>query len=175
MPKIIENVRLTILREARPILLKHGYDQLTLRDVAKACGIAPGTIYNYFDSKEDLAFSVFDADWQPMLVQLAAFANTVCSPIEGLRLAVANVRELITVYGNAWVQYRNIYRSSPFLLEQHEQITTDLNNVLYPMLLRFQPNCPPVLGRFISLTVIALAAEKNASFDTYLPIFEKLL
>lgn len=174
VPKIIEDVRLTILREARPMLLQHGYDRLTLRGVAKASGIAVSTIYNYFESKDALVYGIFDADWQPMLLKLAAFTNNVCSPIEGLRMAVASVRELIIVYGSAWIEYRNIYRSSPFLIQQHEKIISDLNSVIHPMMLRFRPEYLPVFSYFLSQTILALAAEANTQFDTFLPIFEKL-
>ena len=174
MPKIIEDVRLTILREARPILLTLGYDRLNLRGVAKASGIAVSTVYNYFDSKDALVRAIFEEDWQPMLVQLRTFANIVCTPIEGLRMSVATIRELITVYSTAWIQYRNIYRSSIILAENHELIIQDMFDIIHPMMLRFQPDYNPVLSRFLVQTVVALAAEKNVQFDTCLPIFEKL-
>ncbi len=174
MPKKIEDVRLTILREARPILLKLGYDSLNLRDVAKASGIAVSTVYHYFDSKDDLVFHIFDADWQPILEQIAAFSETVCDPIEGLRMTVYSIREFITVYSTAWIQYRTIYRSSTILAQQHEQIIQEIYRIIHPMMLRFQPDYKPILSRFLSQTVVALAAEKSQQFDTYLPIFEKL-
>ncbi len=174
MPKIIEDLRLTILREARPILIKQGYDRLNLRDVAKASGIAVSTVYNYFDSKDDLVYNIFMGDWQPILAQLTVFASTVCSPIEGLRMAVASVRELVSVYSSAWVQYRNIYRSSPILIQHHEHFIQDLYGVIHPMMLRFYPDFDPIISRFLAQAVVALAAEKKQQFDTLLPVFERL-
>ena len=64
MPKILENVRDEILEKARKILMEEGAEQLTMRHVADACGIAPGTIYNYFDSKEKLLAVVLFDDWR---------------------------------------------------------------------------------------------------------------
>ena len=64
MPKILENVRDEILEKAIKILIEEGAEQLTMRHVADACGIAPGTIYNYFDSKEKLLAVVLFDDWR---------------------------------------------------------------------------------------------------------------
>ena len=38
MPKVLEHMRETILHAARQALLTNGYDALTMRGVAKACG-----------------------------------------------------------------------------------------------------------------------------------------
>lgn len=40
-------------------LASHGYDQLSVRSVAKRAGVAPATAYNYFSSKEHLMAVVF--------------------------------------------------------------------------------------------------------------------
>ena len=58
MPKIIENLRQTLLSAARTLLLREGYAALTIRRVAAISGIAVGTVYNYFPSKELLAAAV---------------------------------------------------------------------------------------------------------------------
>lgn len=64
MPKIIENVRESLIAEARKQVLESGYSTLSIRAVAKACGIATGTVYNYFESKEVLVASFMAEDWQ---------------------------------------------------------------------------------------------------------------
>ena len=53
MPKIIENVKELILDTSEKLLFQVGYKGFTIRGVAKRCGIAPGTIFNYFASKEE--------------------------------------------------------------------------------------------------------------------------
>ena len=54
MPKIIDNLREALIKEAKYQVNKYGYAGMTIRSVAKECGIGIGTIYNYFKSKEDL-------------------------------------------------------------------------------------------------------------------------
>lgn len=43
-----------ILDTAMRLFAQKGFDRTTIDDVAEACGVAPGLIYHYFDSKIDL-------------------------------------------------------------------------------------------------------------------------
>ena len=44
--------RETILRTARRLFAENGYDDTRTRDIADAAGIAAGTLFNYFQTKE---------------------------------------------------------------------------------------------------------------------------
>lgn len=63
MPKLIENAKEKIITEGRKILLNKNYKELSIREIAKQCGIAVGTFYNYFSTKEDLVIEIFKDDW----------------------------------------------------------------------------------------------------------------
>ena len=54
MPKIIENLENRLISEAKKQIAEAGYNAVTIRSVAKACGVGVGTVYNYFESKEAL-------------------------------------------------------------------------------------------------------------------------
>ena len=64
MPKIIENIRENLMAEARKQVMELGYSAMTIRSVAKACGVGVGTVYNYFPSKDMLVASFMLTDWQ---------------------------------------------------------------------------------------------------------------
>jgi TetR/AcrR family fatty acid metabolism transcriptional regulator len=49
-----------ILDAAGAVFAERGFHQTTIRDVARRAGVADGTIYNYFTSKSDLLFALFD-------------------------------------------------------------------------------------------------------------------
>ncbi len=49
-----------ILDAATHVFAEKGFDRATIRDVAKAAGIADGTIYNYFDNKTALLLGILD-------------------------------------------------------------------------------------------------------------------
>ena len=52
--------RMKILKEAANLFKKHGFSQTTTRDIARATGIATGTLFNYFATKEDLVLALVD-------------------------------------------------------------------------------------------------------------------
>ena len=72
MPKVIENLELRLSEEARHQVEQSGYSALTIRSVAKACGVGVGTVYNYFPSKESLAASYMLRDWESCRAVLLA-------------------------------------------------------------------------------------------------------
>lgn len=72
MPKVIENLELRLSEEARHQVEQAGYGALTIRSVAKACGVGVGTVYNYFPSKEALAASYMLRDWKSCYAALQA-------------------------------------------------------------------------------------------------------
>ncbi len=174
MPKAIDDLHNTLLREARPILLEHGYEQLTIRNVARICDVAVGTVYRYFDSKDALVSEIMHSDWDPTLERMRAFVATVDNPLDGLRMITDCIRDFIKLYATAWMQYRMIYRSSDALSRQHTGFIRDVASVIHPMMVRFQPDYSPVLSDFVARTVFAAAAERDLAFETMLPVYEKL-
>ena len=70
MSRIIENPHQLILDTARSILFSKGYSELSMRNVAKQCGIAIGTIYNYFPTKRDLVVDMMSGYWKEYFVIL---------------------------------------------------------------------------------------------------------
>ena len=44
-----------------------GYFSTSMQDIAKECGISKGTLYNFFESKEDLLVQVIDSGYQKMM------------------------------------------------------------------------------------------------------------
>lgn len=70
MPKIIEDVRRMLLAEAKKQVAERGYAKATIRSVAGACGLAAGTVYNYFPSKDMLIASFMAEDWKECLSRI---------------------------------------------------------------------------------------------------------
>ncbi len=51
--------RESILKAAEKVFAEKGFHMARIADIAKLAGVAEGTIYIYFDSKEDLILSIF--------------------------------------------------------------------------------------------------------------------
>ena len=64
MPKIIEHLEERLVEEARRQAKTGGYTAMTIRSVARNCGVGVGTVYNYFPSKDALAAAFLLQDWK---------------------------------------------------------------------------------------------------------------
>lgn len=53
-----QECRARILEKALQLFADRGFDQTTTRDIAQASGVAAGTMFNYFPSKETMAMSM---------------------------------------------------------------------------------------------------------------------
>ena len=52
-----------ILRVSRELIRTQGWDGVSIRSVAAACGVSVGSIYNYFDSKAALVGAAVESVW----------------------------------------------------------------------------------------------------------------
>ena len=80
MPKIIENLEARLIDEAKRQLEESGYSALTIRSIAKACGVGIGTVYNYFPSKDDLLASYMLGDWNECVSTICRVSESAQTP-----------------------------------------------------------------------------------------------
>ena len=98
MPKIIENVKEKLLIEARKQVMEQGYSAMTIRSVAKACGVGVGTVYNYFDSKDMLVASFMLTDWLRCMRNIQQFCEEEKQPPEVLKCVYDELEYFIHQY-----------------------------------------------------------------------------
>jgi AcrR family transcriptional regulator len=56
-----EEKRRNIAFACKDILLAHGINNITISQIAKTAGVGKGTIYEYFENKEDIVFEIITA------------------------------------------------------------------------------------------------------------------
>src|SRR5215510_11425914 len=84
-----------ILTAAERIFARHGFFAAKVSDVAKEAGVADGTIYLYFKSKDDLLISLFERRMQQVNDMLRGAVAKVKSPREQLRAFVTAYLQLV--------------------------------------------------------------------------------
>ena len=75
MPKIIENLESRLIAEAKHQISQEGYASMTIRSVAKGCGVGVGTVYNYFTSKDELTAAFMLEDWKKCMTVIEAVST----------------------------------------------------------------------------------------------------
>jgi TetR/AcrR family fatty acid metabolism transcriptional regulator len=74
-----------ILRAATQVFARRGFFQSQVADIAREAGVAAGTVYLYFRSKDDLLVSIFERTMRDTLAEGRAAIGGVDDPAERLR------------------------------------------------------------------------------------------
>jgi TetR/AcrR family fatty acid metabolism transcriptional regulator len=74
-----------ILRAAIRIFANHGYFNSKVADIAREAGVADGTVYLYFKSKEEILHSIFDRNMEEAIAEGRKQIENVSDPREKLR------------------------------------------------------------------------------------------
>ena len=74
-----------ILRAAIDVFASRGFFNAQVADVARAAGVAAGTVYLYFESKDDLLVSIFERTMREAIAEGRAAVAPVRDPVEQLR------------------------------------------------------------------------------------------
>ena len=75
-----EEKRRNIALSCRELLLEHGIENLTISQIAKTAGVGKGTIYEYFNNKEEIVFeimTVFIAEYEKNLSEIVSEETSV--------------------------------------------------------------------------------------------------
>ena len=166
MPKIIENVREQLLAEAKKQISERGYASTTIRSVAGALGLAVGTVYNYFESKEMLIGSFVYEDWKKHLAYMQSIPSddpyVLISGIYGsLRAFEADNARL---FADADAAKRISVGSS----DRHKMLRGQISALVKPV-------CKTdIEADFIAEALISWSVE-GTDFDTLYTILEKII
>lgn len=107
-----------ILNAAKIVFGEHGFEKAKMVDIAKRSGLAAGTLYNYFESKERIFQSLIEKQLGEAAGRFAAIAEKELPPKESLSALVKEVfafmednRDMVEIFvsmgiGNTWSMTR---------------------------------------------------------------------
>ena len=82
MSQKIDNAKETLMEQCRLFLLQN-HDgrcgRFNVRDLTARCGMASGTFYHYFKSKDELVLLVMERDWSAIIDEIEPIAGQNCS------------------------------------------------------------------------------------------------
>ncbi len=120
-----------ILRAAVDVFAQNGYFNAKVTEIAKAAGVADGTIYLYFDGKEDLLITIFREYTRNYLHELEKKLAGVNHADERVRITIAHHLETL---GNdralAVVSQVELRHSLKFMSLLSQQEVADYLNIL---------------------------------------------
>ncbi len=118
--------RRQVMDGARAVFLSAGFDGASMNDIARAAGVSKGTLYAYFDSKEQLFEALIREERSQQAERLCAFPADASDPGGQLRAfgrrliemmarpeTVAHVRVVIAATGKFPRLGRAFYEAGP--------------------------------------------------------------
>lgn len=144
-----------ILQQSAELFAEKGYDALSLRDIANACGMKAPSLYNHFKDKETLYRAVLQTVFAKQAPQLLSCFQADESPEEQLKnfihtacLAVSKdsifsslfLRELLSSEGQ-YIQFLA------------EEVMSETCEAIHDVLVKIEPKCD---SHFMTTSLVGL-------------------
>jgi TetR/AcrR family transcriptional regulator, fatty acid metabolism regulator protein len=145
-----------ILQVAEEVLMEKGYHETSMDEIAARVGIAKGTVYLHFPSKEDLVVTIFARDMQQ-------FLQAVEAAIEGAAASELTARAKLEAVLH--FLYGGLFSKRAQLLSTM-YTTTDLRRFFHE-----KGTCMRDMWDHLATRITALLEEGKAAgeFDTSIP------
>lgn len=123
-----------ILEASRDIVAKNGPSGLTMRDVAQACGIALGSLYNYFPSKSDLLIATIESVWEEifsndLVKQSGSFVDFVDQWYDRARLGTKKYPNFFNLHSFSFASAQKP-KARQTMLDYFERVKQNLKQAL---------------------------------------------
>ena len=86
----IDQIKSDLLKKGREYFIRYGLKKTSVEELAKAAGIAKGSFYKFFDSKEDLFLAIHEESEKKMRADLIQKLESAVEPAEKLRSLLKN-------------------------------------------------------------------------------------
>lgn len=79
-----DTLRATLLESARRITDEKGIEAVNIRSLARRAGVAAGTVYNYFSSKDEILLALTEEYWRQTLSEMneVITAHSFCGQLQ---------------------------------------------------------------------------------------------
>lgn len=186
MPKLIDDPKQEILKQAKIILVHKGFEALNMRTVAKECRFAVGTIYNYFPTKDDLLAQLMADYWEEYYEVLEKIDQEEFDLLSKLRKMYEQLEIFLDTFLETWLKMNRDphYHHSKEGFKRKEDFIEKLiikmetlireENILVKHLISFEVTTYEI-SKFIILNFLMMAQMKQFKYDSFEKILKALL
>lgn len=83
-----ENKKDRIIKAAIQVFAKHGYERGTVSEIAKLANIAKGSFYQYYGSKEEIIYDLFDMIFSKFMASWKKIVEADATPEKKIELLI---------------------------------------------------------------------------------------
>ena len=161
MPKIIENVRGMIIEEAQKQITANGYESVTIRSIARECGLGLGTFYNYFKSKDMLIATFLLEDWQKRIAIIKEQTKDESDPMKVVQILYTGVNDFIRFHSNIFTSPSAIKTFSTTSPEYHKFVRDQVAGPIRNSCILAGIENPDFLSLFVAESVVTWTVAKK--------------
>ena len=157
-----EEKRRAIALACSELLLEHGIGNLTISQIAKTAGVGKGTIYEYFENKEDIVFEIITTymmEYEVKLFEIIGESQTTKEKVYHF---------LSLLFSDENTKQLNLYRE--FLAISLTNGTEEMAAFSIECKMRFASILDQIIGESVTRGEIRVEASKLSSM---ILIFEK--
>ena len=173
MPKIIENVRGKLIDEAKKQIAENGYENVTIRSIAKGCDLGLGTFYNYFKSKDMLIATFLFEDWSDRIERVSERHINETDPMTVVRSLYNEVSDFINAYKNIFTSQSAIKTFNISSPEYHKFVRKQVAEPIYNSCVLAELENAEFLSLFAAEAVVTWTVAKK-DYDEIAAIVSKL-
>jgi len=181
MPKILTNVREDILRISRAILETEGYNAFSMREVSSRCGIALGTIYNYYRTKDEIISEIILSDWDLANKRMETVIASGASEIDKLEEIFHSLKDFVHDFHSLWLEMamnrKNACNMESRVNRQNDYriLIKDKIKSATPSIVRNYKGDHEFLYDMLSRCFISYCQDREFDFKNFRALFRELL
>jgi len=132
-----EVIRQNLLQKGKDLFIKYGLKKTSVDDLVKATGIAKGSFYKFFDSKESLFMAIHEESEASMQKNMLQKLETITDPTEKLRTFFTDTFLLLEedpllrmVFQKDEMENLSSFMASEQFLEHYKQDITFMHSLI---------------------------------------------
>lgn len=157
-----------ILEKAMEIALREGVDRVSIRKLAAACGIAVGSVYNYYPNKEALIAAVAERFWSGILADQEKLYRKGISFTVFLEQYYSFLYGRLAQYDKSWLMQISGRESEKSVIRMLKSVLLEdrrVNGSIWNMELNEDAFCQYVVTNLMALLQVG---ESNCRFFLFL-------